>query len=139
MAIRKVSSAVLVTQSAFVEGHDDAAPAHWQPNTDVYVCETGLVVKIELAGMRREDLEIIAEGSRLRVRGVRPDGCRAGKCSFLVMSISYGPFETTLDLPSGYDLGTAKAAYVNGFLRIDVPPLSTAKPVPSQIAIQGED
>jgi HSP20 family molecular chaperone IbpA len=38
------------------------------------------------------------------------------------MEISYGPFEALLDLPPGYDLGAAKAIYVNGFLRIDVPP-----------------
>jgi HSP20 family molecular chaperone IbpA len=38
------------------------------------------------------------------------------------MEISYGPFETVLDLPAGYDLSHAKAIYVNGFLRIDVPP-----------------
>jgi HSP20 family molecular chaperone IbpA len=37
------------------------------------------------------------------------------------MEISYGPFESVLDLPSGYDLSQAKAIYVNGFLRIDVP------------------
>ena len=37
------------------------------------------------------------------------------------MEISYGPFVSELDLPSGYDLGQAKAIYVNGFLRIDVP------------------
>jgi HSP20 family molecular chaperone IbpA len=38
------------------------------------------------------------------------------------MEISYGPFETVLDLPAGYDLTHAKAIYVNGFLRVDVPP-----------------
>jgi HSP20 family protein len=37
------------------------------------------------------------------------------------MEISYGPFESVLELPPGYDLSQAKAIYVNGFLRIDVP------------------
>ena len=37
------------------------------------------------------------------------------------MEISYGPFESVLELPPGHDLGQAKAIYVNGFLRIDVP------------------
>jgi HSP20 family molecular chaperone IbpA len=37
------------------------------------------------------------------------------------MEISYGPFVSELDLPSGFDLKQAKAIYVNGFLRIDVP------------------
>jgi len=91
------------------------------PNTDVYTTDSGLVVKVELAGMRSEHLEITVEGNRLRITGNRPDGCRAAKCSFLVMEISYGPFESLLELPSGYDLSQAKAAYLNGFLRIDVP------------------
>ena len=91
------------------------------PNTDVYATDNGLVVKVELAGMRSEHLEITVEGNRLRISGNRPDGCRAAKCSFLVMEINYGPFESVLELPAGYDLGQAKAAYLNGFLRIDVP------------------
>ena len=116
----KVSSTVyFVTRSA--AGREGSARAHWVPNTDVYATDNGLVIKVELAGMRRDNLEITIEGNRLRVSGNRPDGCRALKCSFLVMEINYGPFETMLELPQGYDLGQAKAAYLNGFLRIDVP------------------
>ncbi len=117
----KVSSSVhFVTRSAG-SVREDSARAHWVPNTDVYVTEGGLVVKVELAGMRSEYLEITVEGSRLRISGNRPDGCRSGKCNFLVMEINYGPFESVLELPPGYDLSQAKAVYVNGFLRIDVP------------------
>ena len=117
----KVSSSVhFVTRSA-AGGHDASARAHWVPNTDVYATDDGLVVKVELAGMRSEHLEITVEGNRLRISGSRPDGCRAAKCSFLVMEINYGPFESVLELPPGYDLSQAKAAYLNGFLRIDVP------------------
>lgn len=83
--------------------------------------ENGLVIKVELAGMRREDLELIVEGNRVKISGHRPDGCRAPKCKFLVMEINYGAFETVIELPPGYDLGKARAAYQNGFLRIDVP------------------
>jgi HSP20 family protein len=99
----------------------EPAPGRWTPNTDIYSTEAGLVIKIELAGMKSDSLEIVVEGQRLRISGVRPDCCRAPHCSFLVMEISYGPFETILDLPPGHDLNRAKAVYVNGFLRIDVP------------------
>jgi HSP20 family protein len=116
----KVSSSVhFVTRSA--GGREGSAKAHWVPNTDVYRTDNGLVIKVEMAGMRSNDLEITMEGRRLRITGNRPDGCRAPKCSFLVMEINYGPFESVLELPSGYDLSQAKAAYLNGFLRIDVP------------------
>jgi HSP20 family protein len=98
-----------------------SAEAYWAPNTDVYVTDGGLVIKVELAGMRKEDLHVEMEGNILKITGQRPDGCRAPKCKFLVMEINYGGFQTVLELPDGYDLSKAKAAYQNGFLRIDVP------------------
>jgi len=121
MAMSKVSSSLHFMTRSAAGSHELAARAHWVPNTDVYATDNGLVVKVELAGMRSEHLEITVEGNRMRIAGNRPDGCRAAKCSFLVMEINYGPFESVLELPAGYDLGQAKAAYLNGFLRIDVP------------------
>jgi HSP20 family protein len=103
-------------------GAGEPTTGRWAPNTDVYTTESGLVVKAELAGMKSDSLEIVVDGSRLRISGSRPDCCRPPQSNFLVMEITYGPFETVLDLPPGYDLGAAKAIYVNGFLRIDVPP-----------------
>src|SRR5439155_20974191 len=92
MAMCKVSSSVhFVTRSA--GGREGSARAQWVPNTDVYATDGGWVCKVELAGMRSDNLEITIEGNRLRISGNRPDGCRAPKCSFLVMEINYGPFE----------------------------------------------
>jgi len=98
---------------------------HWIPNTDVFVnSDHYLVINVELAGMRRDDLEIALDGNRLVISGQRPDGGRSGtaKCSFLVMEINYGPFECVIEIPGGYELSQAKAAYQNGFLRVEVPP-----------------
>ena len=125
MAVTKVSSTIhFASRSSAMGGAGETATGRWTPHTDVYVSEHGLVVKVELAGMKSDSLEIIVDGQRLRITGVRPDCCRAPQCSFLVMEISYGPFETVLDLPPNFDLSQAKAVYVNGFLRVDVPPVS---------------
>ena len=123
MAVTKVSSTThFAARASTLGGANEPATGRWTPNTDVYATETGLVVKVELAGMKSNSLDIIVEGSRLRISGVRQDGCRSAHPSFLVMEITYGPFETVLDLPPDYDLSQAKASYMNGFLRIDVPP-----------------
>ncbi len=125
MAMCKVSTSahfVQITQGTARNG------AHWVPNTDVYATDEGLVIKLELAGMRSENLEITVEGNKLRISGQRPDGCRASKFSFWVMEINYGPFENVLELPPGYDLTQAKASYLNGFLRIDVPQSGKTQP-----------
>ena len=119
MAMCKVSTSVHFVKQASVV---DESRAHWVPNTDVYTTDEGLVIKVELAGMQSENLQITVEGNKLRIAGERPDGCRASKLiSFLAMEISYGPFENVLEIPSGYDLSLAKASYLNGFLRIEVP------------------
>jgi HSP20 family protein len=118
----KVNSS-LYSQS-LPEGRRDAGgQTHWIPNTDVYATEDGLVIKVELAGMRREDLELAVEGNRLMITGQRPDGCRTPGSKFLVMEINYGAFECVIEIPAAYDLAQAKAAYQNGFLRVDVPVL----------------
>jgi HSP20 family protein len=100
---------------------DGSGPSHWVPNTDVYTTDTGLVAKLELAGMRPEDLELIIEGNRLMICGERSDHSRLPGIKYLVMEIRYGPFECVLDVPAGYDLGQARAVYQNGFLRVDIP------------------
>ncbi|HTB62355.1 MAG TPA: Hsp20/alpha crystallin family protein [Opitutales bacterium] len=101
---------------------------HWAPNTDVYVADTGIVIKVELAGMQRENLELTVEGNSLRVSGQRPDGCRSGHCKFLVMEIDYGAFETVIEVPEGFDVSRGKAVYQNGFLRVDIPYLAANSP-----------
>lgn len=117
----KASSSMHFVTRSLGSSREGSARAHWVPNTDIYTTDNGIVIKVELAGMRSEYLEITVESNRLRINGNRPDGCRASKCSFLAMSIDYGPFESVLEVPPGYDLTQAKAAYLNGFLRIDVP------------------
>ncbi|MCL4178962.1 MAG: Hsp20/alpha crystallin family protein [Verrucomicrobia bacterium] len=119
---------------------DASGDTYWVPNTDVYVADTGLVIKVELSGMRKEDLELTIDGNRLKISGHRPDGCRAPKCRFLIMEISYGAFEVMIELPPGYELSRARAAYQNGFLRIDVPNQSVPSPSAISVPIEsGED
>ena len=131
MALNKVSTSMHPLRQS--GSADDSASGYWVPNTDVYLTDGGLVIKVELAGMRREDLELTIEGSQLKIRGHRPDGCRAAKCQFMVMEISYGAFESYIEIPSGYDLGRAKASYQNGFLRVDVP--ESEPPPPSKVEV----
>jgi HSP20 family protein len=132
----KASSLHFIKHAHSPEGTSEAS---WVPNTDVYVCQDGLVIKVELAGMRREDLELLVEDNRVKISGQRPDGCRAPKCKFLAMEINYGPFESILELPRGYDLSKAKAAYQNGFLRIDIPLKAPASPTNLRVSISSDE
>jgi len=118
----KLDSSFDFPRSAVSETIKRNTEGRWTPNTDAWTTEDGLVIKIEVAGLRREDLELTMDGNTLRINGCRTDGCRTGyTCNFLIMEISYGEFESVIELPDGYDLNQARATYQNGFLRIDVP------------------
>jgi HSP20 family protein len=93
----------------------------WVPNSDVYIADTGLVINMELSGIRPEDLNLVVDGNRVKVSGSRHDGHRGPKRTFLVMEIHYCTFESIIEVPFGYDLGRIQAVYQNGFLRIEVP------------------
>jgi len=119
IAMQKTSTALQFAKGRITAAKDHET--HWAPNTDVYATDSGVVVKVELAGMQRENLELTVDGNQLRISGHRPDGCRAPHCKFLVMEINYGVFESVIEVPDSCDLSRGKAVYQNGFLRVDIP------------------
>lgn len=114
-------SAGVVSEMPQAEHRHVGKPTHWIPNGDVSITEHGLVIKIELAGLRTDDLTIVIEGNEIHISGQRSHQTNLAKSEQLVTEVDYGPFERIFDIPSGYVLTLAKAAYLNGFLRIDVP------------------
>lgn len=118
---------------------DFPSGSHWEPNTDVYLTENRLVINVELAGMRREDLELCVDGKQLIISGQRPDCSRPAGCSFLVMEINYGSFSCTFELPEGYALSEAVAAYQNGFLKIEIPQSTQTSAERSILRLAGDE
>jgi HSP20 family protein len=108
------------TKSTAHAGRDTPVPS-WVPNADVVAHEAGITVTVELAGMRREDVDLEVTGGRLRIRGRREKGPRGPKSKYIVMEIPDGDFDFVVDLPVGLDSTRATAAYLNGFLRVDLP------------------
>ncbi|MCF7669592.1 MAG: Hsp20/alpha crystallin family protein [Verrucomicrobia bacterium] len=140
MPIRKVSSSMQFSRRwSSGEKRSSASETYWVPNTDVYMTNDCLVIKVELAGIQRDELELTAEGNKLRIHGFRKDGCRKGKCQFQIMEINYGPFETTIEIPPNYELNKAQAMYHNGFLRVDVPLKNEGENGPRSIPVSDQD
>ncbi len=70
------------------------------PAADVYQTPEGWLVKVELAGVSVEDVEIDIQGNALYIAGCRKDRSCAGGVSFHQMEITYSRFEKTLTFPS---------------------------------------
>jgi len=90
----------------------------WRPATDVYETEKEFVVRMDLAGLRREDLKIVLEEGCLIISGVRQDRIPKGRKHFHKMEITVGPFERRIPVPRGWEVGEARARYVDGVLQV---------------------
>ena len=90
----------------------------WYPAADVYQTPEGWVVKVELAGVAAEDIEIDIQGNVLYIAGCRKDrSCTAG-ISYHQMEITYSRFEKTLKFPSSIEGAQLDNMFENGLLII---------------------
>ncbi len=71
----------------------------WTPAADVYRTSGGWLVKVELAGVRREDVTIALSGRSLSVSGRRRDIRIESDCYCHSMEISYDSFSRRFDFP----------------------------------------
>jgi HSP20 family protein len=92
----------------------------WYPAADVYQSAEGWVVKIELAGVSTEDLEIEIEGDTLYIAGVRRDMTCSECVSYHQMEITYSRFEKTLRFPASIDGARIEHNFDNGLLLISL-------------------
>lgn len=90
----------------------------WFPAADVYQTAEGWVVKVELAGVAAEDVEIEVNGNVLYIAGVRKDRSCAAGASYHQMEITYSRFEKTLKFPASIEGVQLDHMFDNGLLII---------------------
>ena len=92
----------------------------WYPAADVYQTPDGWVVKVELAGVSAEEIEIDIQGNVLHIAGCRKDrSCTTG-VNYQQMEITYSNFEKTLRFPASIDGATVEHEFENGLLIINL-------------------
>jgi HSP20 family protein len=104
----------------FLASSKNAQPSGrlWYPAADVYQTADGWIVKVELAGVAAEDVEIDIQGNILYVAGCRKDKSCAVGVSFQQMEITYSRFEKTLKFPASIEGATIDHMFENGLLII---------------------
>lgn len=97
----------------------------WRPLADIHESAQMISVKIELAGMKEEDIEVTLYKDALVVSGERLDDHEHGvNLYYHEAQIRYGPFRVEVFIPAPVDADAATARYENGFLWVDLPKLA---------------
>ena len=111
----------------------------WRPPTDVYETRDGLVIKMELAGMREHEIEIILDEQTLLVSGNRPDHRPPERIAYHQLGVNYGPFCVQIFLPWPIQDDAVRAQYEDGYLKIHLPRRTREANSPRRVEIQAQD
>ncbi|MBI4284633.1 MAG: Hsp20/alpha crystallin family protein [Chloroflexi bacterium] len=105
----------------------------WTPAIDMYEKEDSFIVRAELPGVKKEDVEITVMGDTLTMKGERkpPEGIKEQE--YQCTEICYGKFSRSLTLPTAVDTEKIEATYENGVLEITLPKVKEATPAKVQI------
>jgi HSP20 family protein len=103
--------------------HTMASSAEW-PQFDIEDSEDDTVLTADVPGMREDEIEIIAQGRSLIVRGER----KATDGRYLRRRRFAGSFERRFHVTEGYDLEHVTASLQDGVLTIRLDKTAKAKP-----------
>jgi HSP20 family protein len=88
----------------------------WCPAADVYRTRDGWIVKVDLAGISSDDLQITLRGTMLELRGLRRDSSYADGISYQQLEITYSRFEKKIHFPCSIEKATLERDYRDGLL-----------------------
>ena len=93
----------------------------WFPKIDVFEKDGRLVTKIDLPGLKKEDVKVEVTDGHLTISGERKTEAEEKKENFYRCEREYGSFYRAVPLPDGVKLENVKATFAEGVLEVSVP------------------
>lgn len=91
------------------------------PPMDLYETPEEIVILVEMAGMRSEEIQVVMDRGVLRISGVRTNPIGDPGRRIHQMEIDFGPFERRIRIRVPVQEEKIQALYRDGFLMIRVP------------------
>jgi HSP20 family protein len=111
----------------------------WAPAIDVLEKEDRFLVKVELPGVREEDLNVSVAGGTLTIEGEKRAESEVKKKGYYYSETSYGSFSRSITIPSTVDASKIEANYDKGVLEITLPKAPEVKPKKITVAVKKKE
>ena len=96
------------------------------PNVDAYVEKNDIVIKAELPGLEKDDIQVSLSNHTLTLKGEKKREEKIKEEDYICGERAYGSFSRTLELPGDVQGEKVKASFKNGVLEIRLPVAETA-------------
>ena len=107
----------------------------WLPAVDLYEDKDNVIVKAELAGMKKEDINISLHEGVLTLSGERTEDKEFKDAEVFRSERFLGRFQRTITLPSPVQMDKVNAAYKDGILTVTLPKTEEVKPKQIEVKV----
>jgi HSP20 family protein len=114
----------------------DVEPTTWFPEVDVFEKDNRLVTKIDLPGMKKEDVKVEITDGYLAISGERKSEAEEKKENFYRCEREYGNFYRAVPLPEGAKFEDILATFADGVLEVSVPLPAPVAAKPRKVEIK---
>ncbi len=105
----------------------------WAPSIDMYEKEDSFILRVELPGVNKEDVDISMTEDTLTIKGERKPPEEAKEFEYQCSEVCYGTFSRSIDMPTPVNSDKIDATYHNGMLEIRLQKVKEAVPARIQI------
>lgn len=106
----------------------------WRPAVDIRETKDSVVVRADLPGLTKEDIEVTVQGNALIIKGEKKQERETKEEGLVRMERASGSFYRAMALPREVDSAQVKAVYKDGVLELTLPKKEESKP--KQISIE---
>ena len=111
----------------------------WAPAIDVVEEEDKFSVKVELPGVKEEDVNVTVAGSTLTIEGEKKAESEVKRKGYYYSETTYGSFSRSIIIPSTVSASKIEANYDKGVLEITLPKAPEVKPKKIAVAVKKKE
>lgn len=100
---------------------DDLTFCDWRPSVDIYVTDNNAVIKVDLPGVKKENVSVEIKETILTIKGERVEDESAPKDNYLRKERCYGHFKRAFNLQYIVSPDKIKAKFNDGVLTVEIP------------------
>lgn len=115
---------------------DDSKLTPWLPAVDITEQAEQYVVKVELPGVKKEDVRITLQDDVLTIRGEKKQEAEQKDNLYHRIERSYGTFQRSFTLSASVKSDKIEASYDNGVLSIELPKTEEVKPREIEVKVK---
>lgn len=121
----------------FARGDEEVSGlSMWTPAVDIAERDDEYLVRMELPGVRKEDVRITIENNILTIRGEKKQEETKSDDGFRRVERSYGSFQRSFTLPSAVRADKIDAVSQDGVLTVRLPKAEEARPKQIEVTVK---